>query len=124
LIFGIGIDGIEVARIEKRIRSENGLVEQLFTIGEIEYCESKRYSAQNYAARFAAKEAFMKAMGTGGQDVPVFREIEIVNDKRGRPALVLHGRAEELVKLNKITNIQVSLSHVKDFAGAIVVLEK
>jgi len=66
----------------------------------------------------------MKAMGTCGQDAPAFREIEIVNDKRGRPALVLHGRAEELVKLNKITNIQVSLSHIKDFAGAIVVLEK
>jgi len=124
LIFGIGIDEIEVARIEKQIQKEAGFKERVFTSAEIEYCESKKYRAQHYAARFAAKEAFMKAVGTGWRDGLAFNEIEIVKDELGRPALVLYGKAKEITDKHKITNIHVSLSHIKELANAIVTLEK
>ena len=68
VIFGVGIDEIEVDRIEKKLQAENGLTERLFTSREIEYCRSRRFGAQNFAARFAAKEAFLKAIGTGWRD--------------------------------------------------------
>lgn len=124
MIFGIGIDEIEVARIEKQIQKEAGFIQRVFTSGEIEYCESKKYRAQHYAARFAAKEAFMKAVGTGWRDGLAFNEIEIVRDELGRPALVLYGKAKEITDRHKITNIHVSLSHIKELANAIVTLEK
>ena len=124
MIFGIGIDEIEVARIEKQIQKEAGFKERVFTSAEIEYCESKKYRAQHYAARFAAKEAFMKAVGTGWRDGLAFNEIEIVKDELGRPALVLYGKAKEITDKHKITNIHVSLSHIKELANAIVTLEK
>jgi len=124
LIFGIGIDEIEVARIEKQIQKEAGFKERVFTSAEIEYCESKKYRGQHYAARFAAKEAFMKAVGTGWRDGLAFNEIEIVKDELGRPALVLYGKAKEITDKHKITNIHVSLSHIKELANAIVTLEK
>lgn len=124
MVFGIGIDSIEVARIKKQLDNEPGLKGKLFTVGEIEYCEAKRYCAQNFAARFAAKEAFLKALGTGWRDGLAFGEVEIVNDGLGRPQIVLYGRAKEVSDKAGITNIQVSMSHIKDFAAAIVTLEK
>ena len=124
MIFGIGIDEIEVARIEKQIQKEAGFKERVFTSGEIEYCESKKYRAEHYAARFAAKEAFMKAVGTGWRDGLAFNEIEIVKDELGRPTLVLYGKAKEIIDKHKITSIHVSLSHIKELANAIVTLEK
>ncbi len=124
MILGIGIDHIEVERVNARINDHQGLREQLFTSREIEYCESKKFSGQHYAARFAAKEAFFKAIGTGWRNGMAFDEVEITNDDLGRPDLVVHGRAEKAIEENMITNIQVSLSHTKDFASAIVTLEK
>ncbi|MCK4655879.1 MAG: holo-ACP synthase [candidate division Zixibacteria bacterium] len=124
MIFGIGIDDIEVERVGRQVRSEDGFTESVFTPGEIEYCESRRNSAQGYAARFAAKEAFLKAIGTGWRDGMAFSEIEIVNDDFGKPQLVLHGKAREHAEANGITNIQVSLSHLKHTASAVVTLEK
>lgn len=124
MVFGIGIDSIEVSRIKKQVDGEPGLKEKLFTAREIEYCETKRYYAQNYAARFAAKEAFLKALGTGWRDGLAFGEIEIVNDTLGRPRIVLTGRAKEISDKVGITNIQVSMSHIRDYAAAIVTLEK
>ena len=124
MILGIGIDHIEVERVKARINDNEGLREKLFTPREIEYCESKKFAAQHYAARFAAKEAFFKAVGTGWRNGMAFDEVEITNDDLGRPDLVLHGRAGKTIRENEVTNIQVSLSHTKDFASAIVTLEK
>ena len=124
MIFGIGIDEIEVERVEKLIHKEDGLREKLFTSNEIRYCESKKHGARNFAARFAAKEAFLKAAGTGWRDGLAFGEIEITNDGLGKPCLVLHGKASEFAEKNGIRNTHVSLSHLKDLASAIVVLEK
>jgi holo-[acyl-carrier protein] synthase len=124
VIIGIGLDEIDVARMEKELRENTGLKETLFTPGEIAYCESKRYSAQNYAARFAAKEAFLKALGTGRQSGQTFSEIEIVHDELGKPACVLHGKTRGAAEERGINMIHVSLTHLKDIAAAVVVLEK
>lgn len=124
MIFGIGIDEVEVARVEEKLSRTDGLRERLFTPGEIKYCESKRYSAQNYAARFAAKEAFFKAIGTGWRHGFAFSDIEIINDEYGKPACVLHGLVLKYIEEQGITGIHVSLTHLKDIAGAIVMLEK
>jgi len=124
MIFGIGTDIIEVERIEKQINSGGSFKEKIFTEGEIKYCESKKFSAQNFAARFAAKEACFKAIGTGWSDGFSFKEIEVVNDEMGKPELVFHGGVEEFIKENKIINSNISLSHIKEFVTAIVILEK
>ncbi len=124
MIFGIGIDGVEVGRMKRRLAEEDGLRETLFTEGEIAYCEGRRFSAQNYAARFAAKEAFLKALGTGWRHGIAFREIEIVNDMQGKPSCVLHGQARKLADEFGIAAIQVSLSHIQELATAVVTVEK
>ena len=110
MILGIGIDHIEVERVNARINDHEGLREQLF-------------AGQHYAARFAAKEAFFKAIGTGWRSGMAFDEVEIINDDLGRPDLVVHGRAAKAMEDSEITNIKVSLSHTKDLASAIVTLE-
>lgn len=124
MIFGIGTDIIEVERIEKQLQKSYGLREKLFTPGEIDYCETKRNKAQHYAARFAAKEAFLKAIGTGWRDGLQFNEIEVTNDDLGKPTLVLYGKTLDFVNSIQITNIQVSLSHIHDMVNAIVIVEK
>jgi holo-[acyl-carrier protein] synthase len=123
VIFGIGTDIIEVERIEQQIHKESGLKQRLFTPQEISYCDSKKNPAQYFAARFAAKEAFMNALGTGWRDGLAFGEIEIVNDTLGKPQLVLHGKAAEMIAGRGVTRTMVSLSHVKQTAMAIVILE-
>lgn len=124
LIFGIGTDIIEVERIEKQLENNSGLKEKLFTPGEIAYCETKKNKAQHYAARFAAKEAFLKAIGTGWRDGLQFNEVEVTNDQLGKPLIVLYGKTKDFVAEINITNIQVSLTHIKDMVNAIVIIEK
>jgi holo-[acyl-carrier protein] synthase len=124
LIFGTGIDLIEVDRVRNKISKVDGLKEEIFTKREIEYCESKKNKAQHYAARYAAKEAFFKAIGTGWRDGMAFIEIEILNNELGKPEIVLHGKTKNFIKLHAINNVQVSLSHIKDFVTAIITLEK
>ncbi len=124
MIFGIGIDDIEVERIRAQIDKEGGIKDRLFTAREIAYCESKKYSARHYAARFAAKEAFFKALGTGWRDGMKFSEVEIVNDELGKPQLLLHGRARAIADKNGIVSFHVSLSHIEKIASAVVALEK
>lgn len=124
MIFGIGTDIIEVERIEKQLEKNSGLKEKLFTPNEIAYCETKKNKAQHYAARFAAKEAFLKAIGTGWRDGLQFDEIEVTNDLLGKPAIMLYGKTKDFVAEINITNIQVSLTHIRDVVNAIVIVEK
>ncbi|MFC2156919.1 holo-ACP synthase [Acidobacteriota bacterium] len=124
MIYGVGIDLIEVPRVEKQINSGTRFRDRIFTDKEIAYCENKKNKSQNYAARFAAKEAFFKAMGTGWSGGLTFQDVEILNLESGKPEIVLHGKAKRIVEEQNILNIQVSLSHLKDVAGAVVVLEK
>jgi holo-[acyl-carrier protein] synthase len=123
MIYGIGTDIIEVSRIKAVMERDIGFREKIFTPGEIAYCETKRHKFENYAARFSAKEAFLKAIGTGWRFGIRFADIEVYHDDYGKPLIRLHGKAEELAKKEEITKIHVSLSHVKEVATAIVVVE-
>ena len=124
MIFGIGTDIIEVQRIEEKLDRTEDLKTRLFTQREIDYCQAKRRPGQHFAARFAAKEAFLKAMGTGWSDGYAFSDIEIVNDAQGKPELVIHGKAAEFCRARGITGMQVSLSHIRKLAKAVVILER
>jgi holo-[acyl-carrier protein] synthase len=124
MIYGIGTDIIEVSRIHAVMEKDIGFREKIFTFGEITYCETKKHKYENYAARFSAKEAFMKAIGTGWRFGIRFADIEVYHDGFGKPLIRLSGKAEELGKIERISKIHVSLSHVKEMAIAIVTVEK
>jgi holo-[acyl-carrier protein] synthase len=124
MIIGIGTDIIEVDRIRKHIEAGFGFREKVFTAKEIIYCEGKTNKAQNYAARFSAKEAFLKAVGTGLRQGLSFTDIEVVNDELGKPEMILHGQARELIRKMGVTNIQISLTHLRDWVNAMVIIEK
>ncbi|HMH31893.1 MAG TPA: holo-ACP synthase [Puia sp.] len=124
MITGIGIDMIEPERVAEKIGRESGFRELVFSKKEIEYCEAKANKFEHYAARFAAKEAFFKALGTGWANGTAFNEIEISHDDTGRPVLQLTGgTAETLIQL-KNAKIFVSLSHLKANASALVIIEQ
>jgi holo-[acyl-carrier protein] synthase len=122
-VYGIGTDIIEPERVEIKLSIDNGFREMVFTQNEIEYCEKKAYKAQNYAARFAAKEAFLKAIGTGWPGKIQFNEIEIVNGNNGKPEILLNGNAQQCAKEKGILHIHLSISHLKNIANAVVVLQ-
>jgi len=123
MVLGVGIDMIEVERIATKIGKESGFRELVFSKNEIEYCETKTNKFEHYAARFAAKEAFLKAVGTGWINGSSFHEIEIVRDKNGKPELVLLGETAITFQSLNIQKISVSLSHLKSIASAVVVIE-
>jgi holo-[acyl-carrier protein] synthase len=124
LIFGIGTDIIEVHRVEEKLSRTSGLKAKIFTAREVEYCESKRRPGLHYAARFSAKEAFLKAMGTGWSGGHAFTDIEIVDNAMGKPELFVYGKVKDFCEANRIAGMEVSLSHIKDLAQAVVVLER
>jgi len=124
VILGTGIDIIEIERIRRNIESNMHFRERIFSKNEINYCEKKSNKAESYAARFAAKEAFFKALGTGWRDGMSFSEVEIMNNKLGKPQINLFGKAKEIAEKQNCSDIHVSMSHIKEFASAIVILEK
>lgn len=125
MIFGIGTDIIEVGRIEKMLGRNDALRQKLFTKAEQVYCDKgKLIRYQSYAARFAAKEAFFKALGTGYRYGMAFHEVEVINNELGKPMLILHGKAKAFVEEKGILQIHLSLSHIKETATAFVVLER
>jgi holo-[acyl-carrier protein] synthase len=123
MIAGVGIDMIEVERVAAKISKEQGFRELVFSKKEIEYCETKANKYEHYAARFAAKEAFFKAIGSGWANGTAFNEIEITRDEKGKPILHLLGETAKQMEAKKIYNISVSLSHLKATATAIVIIE-
>jgi holo-[acyl-carrier protein] synthase len=123
MIIGTGIDIIEVERIALRVGRDSGFRELVFSKDEMSYCDSKASRFEHYAARFAAKEAFLKAIGSGWTGGLYLHEIEVLNEPNGKPFLRLSGQtAKELAPL-AIRIIHVSLSHLKTMATAIVILE-
>jgi len=124
MLIGLGIDMIEVERIATNIGKDAGFKELVFSKNEIKYCETKANKFEHYAARFAAKEAFFKAMGTGWMSGTAFNEIEIKNDENGKPELILLGETAVAVNQKGTIKISVSLSHLKTFASAVVIIEK
>ena len=124
MIEGIGIDMIEVERIKYNIEKDAGFKEMIFSENEIIYCESKTNKFEYYAARFATKEAFFKALGTGWSEGTHFKEVEIVHDENGKPEIKLSGATQTTLAALEIIKILVSLSHLKTLATAVVIIEK
>ncbi len=125
LIVGLGTDWVELSRIRALLRSHGERFKaRLFTPSEIAYCDSHgARSVQHYAARFAAKEAAMKALGLGWRQGASWKEIEVTQDKNGQPHLHLSGATARTARRLKSKNIYLSLTHSKIHAAAIVILE-
>ena len=125
MIYGIGIDLVKIKRIaEAHQRWGERFHHKAFTLGEIQYCLRKRDPAPSFAARFAAKEALVKALGIGLRRGVHLRDVEVQRGSLGKPVLKLHRRAEEICAREGITGIFLSLTHDQDFSSAVVVLEK
>lgn len=124
MIIGIGTDMIEVQRVAQKISKNQGFLEWVFAINEIEYCKTKAHPFQHYAARFAAKEAFFKALGTGWTNHTFFNEVTVVNDDMGKPSIEILGTTSETLAWLKNKRIHLSLSHVNDYAIAYVIIEE
>jgi holo-[acyl-carrier protein] synthase len=124
MILGTGVDIAEVARIRESIeRYGDRFLRRIFTDGEIEYCERKATRHESYAARFAAKEAGMKALGTGWSRGVRWRDIEVVRPKGQRPTLQFHGEAAVIAARLGTKNIALSITHTAEQALAHVILE-
>ena len=124
MIQGIGIDLVENERIEKIISKWGQIfLQRVFSEEEINYCGRHIQASIHYGARFAAKEAFLKALGIGlGRGVKL-REIEVVHDDQGKPDLSLKGEADLQIQQRLIKKIHLSLTHTKNYSTAIVILE-
>jgi holo-[acyl-carrier protein] synthase len=126
-IVGTGVDMIEVERVQRalsRLGTGDRFRQRVFTESEIAYCESRgRPRYQSYAARFAAKEAMMKALGTGWNRHVGWNDIEVLRQRGRAPMIVLHGKAAEFAGRCGITRIHLSLSHTASFAIAFVTAE-
>jgi|SRR5450432_11297 holo-[acyl-carrier protein] synthase len=124
MIVGTGIDIAEVPRIAESIaRFGQRFLRRIYTEGEIQYCDSKANRVERYAARFAAKEAAMKALGTGWSRGVRWRDIEVVRQLGGRPTLKFHGIAAAFAAKLNTKNVALSLSHTAEQAIAQVILE-
>jgi holo-[acyl-carrier protein] synthase len=124
VILGSGVDLCEVPRIEAAVaRYGNRFLERIFTGREIAYADSKANRFERYAARFAAKEAGMKALGVGWTGGIAWRDFEVVNLPSGRPTLNFHGRAAEVAAKLGVRHVALSLTHTKEQALAMVILE-
>lgn len=125
MIVGLGIDIVLVERIAALIEKHGGRArERLYTDIERAYCDRMPKPDLHFAARFAAKEAFVKALGTGFSAGIRWRDIGIVNDPKGKPELVVEGSAREAMEQLGATHALVSLSHDPLHAAAVVVLER
>jgi holo-[acyl-carrier protein] synthase len=124
MIIGTGIDIIEVHRVAEKVKKQNGFRQQVFSAAEIAFCDGKTAGDQNYAARFAAKEAFLKATGLGLQLGFELHEIEVTSDSLGKPQITLHGNMAAQAATNGWNKIHLSLSHVQAMACAVVIIEK
>jgi holo-[acyl-carrier protein] synthase len=124
MIVGSGIDIAEVPRIAESIkRFGDRFIRRIFTEGEIRYCDPKANRVERYAARFAAKEAAMKAIGTGWNLGVRWRDVEVCRMPGGRPTITFHGRAAEFADKLGVKHVALSISHTEQFAIAQVILE-
>jgi holo-[acyl-carrier protein] synthase len=124
MIVGTGIDIAEVPRIRHAIeRFGKRFLERIYTPGEMRYCDSKANRMERYAARFAAKEAAMKALGTGWNHGVRWRDCEVTRMPGGRPTMTFHGKAREFAARLGVKNAALSISHTAEQAIAQVILE-
>jgi len=118
-VLGIGTDIIECLRIAKMIERHGEIfLTRVYTPHEIDYCTARKAATQHYAGRFAAKEAVLKALGTGWTRGIQWRDIEVRNEMGGKPLIHLSGAAAELCQKNDIAEVLVSISHCRTHATA------
>jgi holo-[acyl-carrier protein] synthase len=122
LILGIGTDIFEIERMKIRLEKQPSFTEGIFTENEINYCSQFKNKAQKYAARYAAKEAFLKALGTGWRNGITFKDIDIINDELGKPEIFLSGVAKQIADKLGVTDIHLSMSHTEKLANAFVII--
>ncbi len=115
---GLGVDIVEVERMRRVLTRTPRFAEKAFSEEERTYCDKRSDPAQHYAARFAAKEAVLKALGTGFSNGIGLRDVEVVRNPKGRPLVSLHGRAAELAQAAGVLEIPLSLSHTQSEAVA------
>lgn len=122
MIAGTGIDIVEVWRIKKALDTwGDRFLKRVFTEKELDYANTKKFSHENLAARFACKESVLKAFGDtrfGAQ----LKNIEVLNDPKGKPDIILHGEAKEFASKNKVERIIVSMSHTNNYAVSNAIL--
>ena len=125
MIAGIGTDLVNVGRLKRILdRWDRRFTARVYTQREMDYCYKKAVPAIHFSARFAAKESFLKALGIGiGMGVHL-RDIEVVNNPKGRPELIVHRGAVAMLAQRCIRQMQLSLTHTAEYAAAIVILEK
>jgi holo-[acyl-carrier protein] synthase len=125
MIFGTGIDIVEINRIKNSLKKYSPKFEQrIFTCTEIDYCQSQGDPAKHFAARFAVKEAVSKCMGTGIRGSLGFKDMEVINEKTGKPILVMTGKGKELFEKLKLKSIHISISHDSTHAIAHAIAEQ
>lgn len=117
-IAGLGVDIVEIARMEEILKRTPSFRERVFTAPERDYCDAKHNPAIHYATHFAAKEAVLKALGTGFADGIGFTDVEVSHDPKGKPLAILHGRAKEIADEHGIIDIPISLSRTHNTAVA------
>ncbi len=123
-IVGTGIDIVECLRIAQMIERHGELfITRVYTDAEIEYCTARKAATQHYAGRWAAKEAVLKALGTGWRRGISWRDIEIRNDRKGAPTVKLQAGARDVMEKAGIQRLHVSISHCRSFAVAHVIAE-
>ena len=123
MIKGTGIDIIDIPRIKKMIEKDNLFQNKIFSATEIEYCSGKHKKEIHFAARFASKEAFFKALGTGWRYGMRWQDISVENNDLGKPDIVLSGKALDFFKESGMEHIHLSISHTKEYAVASVIIE-
>lgn len=123
MIIGTGVDIVEISRIRKAANKwKDKFLNRVFTAAELDYARHKKFLYQHLAARFAAKEAVLKAFGDSSINDMEWKNIEIVNNKDGKPMVKLAGEARKTMRKRKVSNIIVSLSHTKNYAVANAIL--
>lgn len=124
VIVGLGLDIAEIDRVEQALtRRGDAILHRLYTAREVAYCESHKNKFERYAARFAAKEAAMKALGTGWRRGVRWRDIEVVNAPSGKPTLGLQGAARHIADQLRVRNISLTITHSGNLAVAQVIFE-
>jgi holo-[acyl-carrier protein] synthase len=123
VVIGLGIDIVEVSRIRKALENGDALARRVFTEQELQYCAARKNRFQHFAGRFAAKEAALKAIGTGWQEGIRWQDVEVVPGEKGKPELNFYGRAEEILKELKGRSAHLTITHASEYAVAAVVIE-
>ena len=123
MVIGLGIDIVEVRRIRSALKNAEAMVQRVFTAEEIRYCSARKNKFQHFAGRFAAKEAALKALGTGWQRGIRWKDVEVTARENGKPEIAFYGKAQQFFNESGAQRGLLSITHAQEYALAVVVLE-